>query len=248
MTSEKGHTFEHAFEKKGVYTYYCTPHKAMGMKGAVVVGDVPASLGGGTANGGGTATNTTSTESASGTAENESTSTPADDSAADADSPERTFDGWLANTGNYERVVDKTGTYQGRVAVGANGNEGRFAFDPPAIHVDPGTTVVWKWVTDTASHAVVDADGRYRSEAVAESGHQYAVNFGGNGLSKYECLAYGGRGTRGVAIVGGGNVPSLDLAGLTALGGAAALFGGAFHRSVKLHNETSSGPTRDREG
>jgi halocyanin-like protein len=36
---EAGHTFEHAFEEEGVTKYACTPHEAMGMKGAIVVGD-----------------------------------------------------------------------------------------------------------------------------------------------------------------------------------------------------------------
>ncbi|GAB7008247.1 halocyanin domain-containing protein [Halorubrum trueperi] len=34
---EAGHTFEHAFEESGTYTYVCTPHEATGMKGAVHV-------------------------------------------------------------------------------------------------------------------------------------------------------------------------------------------------------------------
>ncbi|WP_336343360.1 plastocyanin/azurin family copper-binding protein [Halalkalicoccus ordinarius] len=33
-----GHTFEHTFDSPGVYKYYCTPHVAMGMKGAIFVG------------------------------------------------------------------------------------------------------------------------------------------------------------------------------------------------------------------
>ena len=32
-----GFSFEHTFETTGTYTYACEPHKAMGMKGAVVV-------------------------------------------------------------------------------------------------------------------------------------------------------------------------------------------------------------------
>ncbi|MFC7137923.1 halocyanin domain-containing protein [Halobaculum litoreum] len=35
--AEEGHTFEHTFEEAGTYKYACTPHKAMGMKGVVVV-------------------------------------------------------------------------------------------------------------------------------------------------------------------------------------------------------------------
>jgi len=34
---EEGHTFEHAFEEAGTYTYVCTPHEAVDMKGAVYV-------------------------------------------------------------------------------------------------------------------------------------------------------------------------------------------------------------------
>ncbi len=34
---EEGHTFEHTFEEEGVFTYVCTPHEALGMKGAIVV-------------------------------------------------------------------------------------------------------------------------------------------------------------------------------------------------------------------
>lgn len=33
----QGHTFEHTFAETGTYTYYCQPHLARGMKGAVRV-------------------------------------------------------------------------------------------------------------------------------------------------------------------------------------------------------------------
>ena len=35
--SESGHTYKHTFESAGSYRYYCVPHKASGMKGAVIV-------------------------------------------------------------------------------------------------------------------------------------------------------------------------------------------------------------------
>ncbi len=34
---DEGFTFEHTFEEEGVFPYVCTPHEAVGMKGAVVV-------------------------------------------------------------------------------------------------------------------------------------------------------------------------------------------------------------------
>jgi halocyanin-like protein len=35
-----GFEFSHTFETEGVYKYYCQPHLSLGMKGAIVVGDV----------------------------------------------------------------------------------------------------------------------------------------------------------------------------------------------------------------
>ena len=34
---KEGHTFSHTFDSAGTYKYYCTPHRAMGMRGAIVV-------------------------------------------------------------------------------------------------------------------------------------------------------------------------------------------------------------------
>ena len=44
--NNEGYSYSHTFETEGVYTYYCNPHLSMGMKGAVVVGDVEAASGG----------------------------------------------------------------------------------------------------------------------------------------------------------------------------------------------------------
>jgi halocyanin-like protein len=37
LVAEEGHTFSHTFEESGTVKYVCTPHRAVGMKGAVVV-------------------------------------------------------------------------------------------------------------------------------------------------------------------------------------------------------------------
>ncbi|MFC6784691.1 halocyanin domain-containing protein [Halobaculum halobium] len=47
LVAEAGHTFSHTFESEGVSTYFCQPHRALGMKGAVVVGNVGGGGGGG---------------------------------------------------------------------------------------------------------------------------------------------------------------------------------------------------------
>ena len=49
--NNEGYSYSHTFETEGVYTYFCQPHRAMEMKGAVVVGD--AEVGGSSGGGGG---------------------------------------------------------------------------------------------------------------------------------------------------------------------------------------------------
>ncbi|WP_245708101.1 halocyanin domain-containing protein [Halobacterium jilantaiense] len=48
--NNEGYTYSATFETEGVYQYFCGPHRSMGMKGAVVVGDVE--VGGGSGGGG----------------------------------------------------------------------------------------------------------------------------------------------------------------------------------------------------
>ncbi|NEU58176.1 halocyanin domain-containing protein [Halorussus sp. MSC15.2] len=64
MTDKQGHTFSQTFDSKGVVKYACVPHKAMGMKGAVVVGDVEVS--GSSSSGGGSSANGSSEPGATG--------------------------------------------------------------------------------------------------------------------------------------------------------------------------------------
>jgi halocyanin-like protein len=35
---DSGFTYSHTFETEGMYTYYCSPHEQLGMKGAIAVG------------------------------------------------------------------------------------------------------------------------------------------------------------------------------------------------------------------
>lgn len=45
QVAETGFTYEHVFQTRGVYLYYCTPHLPQGMKGAVVVDGDPVETG-----------------------------------------------------------------------------------------------------------------------------------------------------------------------------------------------------------
>lgn len=46
LVSEEGYTFSHTFEAEGIYRYVCVPHRSLGMKAAIVVGNVGGSEGG----------------------------------------------------------------------------------------------------------------------------------------------------------------------------------------------------------
>ena len=37
LVDDAGHEFTHTFDSPGVFKYYCTPHRSMGMRGAVFV-------------------------------------------------------------------------------------------------------------------------------------------------------------------------------------------------------------------
>jgi len=115
------------------------------------------------------------------------------------------FDGHLADVGNYDgTVTDLTGRDTITVEVGVSGNGGAFAFGPPAVHVDNGTTVLFKWTGDGGSHTVVsEGDGPLDSgSAVAELGVNYEYTFETDGIYNYHCGPHEALGMRGSIVVG----------------------------------------------
>jgi halocyanin-like protein len=115
------------------------------------------------------------------------------------------FDGWLSAVSNYDgTVVDATGTDRITITVGAAGNDGNLAYGPPAVRVDPGTTVVWEWNGKGGTHNVVGENRDFRSgDAVAEAGTTYQRTFESEGTVKYFCTPHRDLGMRGVVVVGG---------------------------------------------
>ena len=113
------------------------------------------------------------------------------------------FDGWLSNVGNYDgTVVDATGQDSVTVEVGAQGNGGAYAFAPPAVQVDPGTTVTWEWTGEGSTHNVVDEAGAFESELTDEAGFTFERTFDAEGVVKYYCTPHQGLGMKGVVVVG----------------------------------------------
>lgn len=200
MTDEAGFTFEHTVEGEGVSEYACTPHATMGMKGVVVAGDLP--------------------ESAS-------------ESSADAD--EGTTDGpeygdWFDGVSNYEETADRTGEDEVTVAVGAPGNGGALAFDPPAMRVDPGTTLVWEWTGDGSHHNVVADDGGFESDLTDEAGFTFERSMTEAGVHKYVCAPHEQMGMRGAVFVGDGDGASSesDTSEMFVIGGGIGMIGALF--------------------
>jgi len=125
-------------------------------------------------------------------------------------------DNWLASTDDFDgTLTDRTDSDEVTVLVGAEGNGGTFAFDPPAMKVSTGTTVVWDWVdgagphnvfsTDGGKHgsdSVVSTDGRpLDSELVADGDNTYEHTFEETGVQLYTCQPHEGLGMNGAVIV-----------------------------------------------
>lgn len=123
------------------------------------------------------------------------------------DSPEGRVDAFLSDNdarmydGNVE---DLTGEDTVEVSVGA-GDEG-LAFDPAAIRIDTGTTVVWEWTGEGGAHNVqptgdTDFDDFGDSERVDEAGHTVESTFDEAGVGLYVCQPHAGQGMYGAVIV-----------------------------------------------
>jgi halocyanin-like protein len=114
---------------------------------------------------------------------------------------------WFRNTDNFDGTVDRTGQDEVSVAVGASGNNGNLAFDPPAVRVSPGTTIVWDWTGDGGLHNVVEQQGAFESELRNSDEYTYERTFEEPGTVLYVCSPHRSQGMRGAVVVaeGGGS-------------------------------------------
>ncbi|MFC6723058.1 halocyanin domain-containing protein [Halobium palmae] len=175
MVGTEGTTFEHTFEAERVSTYACAPHKAMGMKGAVIVGDLEVTV-------------------------ETPTPTPSPEPEYEYVAREPDYGDWFDDVDNFGGTVDLRGRTEVRVQVGADGNGGGFALSPPAIHIDPGTRVIWEWVGDDGPHEFEATDGGYASPA--QSAGEWGLTFDGVGISTYACEPHAAKGMKGAIVVG----------------------------------------------
>lgn len=114
---------------------------------------------------------------------------------------QQAYDGWMEDVPNYDATHDFRGQKEVTVAVGAN--EG-LQFEPAAILVDPGTTVVWEWTGQGGSHNVVAPDAPIDSGLTAETGHTYTHTFTDveKRVIRYKCSPHETVGMKGAVAVG----------------------------------------------
>ena len=129
------------------------------------------------------------------------------------------YQGWFDDVENYEGTVDYRGEDEVTVAVGA-GEDG-LLFDPPAILVDPGTTVTWEWTGEATPHNVVhepaeeDSDPAFESELLEEEGATFEHTFDEveQGIYRYFCGPHRGVGMKGAVAIGEVEDELLDPSG-----------------------------------
>jgi halocyanin-like protein len=138
---------------------------------------------------GGSATTTSTTTT---------TTTTATDDGGDSGSDE-SYEAWLSNVGNYDgETVDRTGADSVTVIVG--GGDG-LVFEPPAVRVTTGTTVVWEWSGKGGQHNVKAEDGSFESELATAEGTTFEHTFEEAGAVPYLCVPHQVVGMKGVVDV-----------------------------------------------
>ncbi|MFB6196354.1 MAG: halocyanin domain-containing protein [Haloplanus sp.] len=130
------------------------------------------------------------------------------------------FGGWMSNVSNYKGVVDKTGQSEVTVQVGVSANQGNFGFGPPAVKVDPGTKVTWKWTGKGGTHNVTDQGGNFKSELTSSAGHTFSQTFDSSGVVKYFCQPHKTLGMKGVVVVGDVDTGAKIISGSDGGGGS----------------------------
>jgi len=167
------------------------------------------------------------------------------------------YGGYLSEEGTWEgETADATGAEEVTIDVGAEGNNGNFAFDPPAILIEPGAAITWEWTGAGGAHNVLHDvdDPLFRSgDPVQEEGATFEFTFEEAGVYPYVCVPHRSLQMKGVVVVGEENAET-DLVeyggeegpGLatSAIWGGAAAFGVVALVGVAAYRELvgESGP------
>ncbi len=115
-----------------------------------------------------------------------------------------TIDDYLDGAELYDgTIADHTGEDEVVVDVGA-GDIG-FAFAPPAIRIDSGTTVRWEWTGEGGAHNVDSTEESAADfssgDAVDDAGETFEQSFDDDGIQLYECTPHVANGMLGAIDV-----------------------------------------------
>nr|WP_233341036.1 halocyanin domain-containing protein [Haloprofundus sp. MHR1] len=119
----------------------------------------------------------------------------------DAADPEATVEKWMSDGLGYDGVVNETGTGRVTVRVGADSASGSYAYDPAAVRVSPGTTVVWEWTGAGGRHNVVERDGEFESRLYTSGDATFEYTADAPGTYLYFCTPHRGMGMKGAVVV-----------------------------------------------
>lgn len=119
------------------------------------------------------------------------------------DDPPDRIDEYLSDARNYDgRIIDARGNEDAEVMVGAG--EGGLAFDPAAVRIDSGTTVLWEWSGQGGIHNVVSVEEsheEFQSDRQSSEGATFTHSFDAGGIALYECNPHAGQGMQGAIEV-----------------------------------------------
>ncbi len=118
------------------------------------------------------------------------------------DAPEEVAE-YLSETSNFDgNMEDETDAERTPVDVGAEGNGGNFAFEPPALQVTTETTVAWEWTGRGNEHNVVEESEYFSSgEPVSGSDKAFELGIQESGTYFYYCRPHESLGMRGALVV-----------------------------------------------
>lgn len=177
------------------------------------------------------------------------------------------YGGWLSDEGTWGgTTTDATGNDEVIVEVGAEGNQGFYAFNPAALLVDPGTTITWEWTGEGGGHNVIhepeedpardettlDSREATDSEIPSAEGTTYEETFDEeSSFYPYYCDPHLSLGMKGVVVVGEDNAETdlteynLDAGGdgfdTSPVWGGAAAFGLVSFLGLAAYNELQEG-------
>lgn len=124
-----------------------------------------------------------------------------DDRAVDREylDSEPEYGNWFDGVRYYTETVDWTDREEVTVTVGYE----QYGYDPAAVAVSPGTTVVWEWNGRGGGHDVVSRgeNGPLESELVNTEGYTYSHTFEEPGVYRYRCTPHETLGMRGAVYV-----------------------------------------------